>query len=110
MIIDLTGNCQLEEILERHIIDDENFDWWAFRDWEEYVNNAHPHDSITRKQAAVIVEGALSDNNMRNILARACRQRIRSQAVEIIRAFEGLTTSISKAAMAIVDLDRQLRL
>ena len=111
MIIDLTGNCQLVE--ERHVIDDKDFDWGAWQDWKEYVNNANPdgwhRSNITRDQAAVIVEGALADNNMRDILARACSRSIRSQVVEIIRAFEGFKTSISEAAIAIVDLDRKFR-
>lgn len=46
---------------------------------------------------------------MRGILARSAARRIRSQVVKTIRAFEGFKTSISKAAMAIVDFDRQLR-
>lgn len=104
MIIDLTGNCQLVE--ERHVIDDEDFDWGAWQDWKEYVRNAHSGGSIRRE---FIVEGALADNNMRDILARACIRSIRSQVVEIIRAFEGFAMSISKAAIAIVDLDRQFR-
>lgn len=80
------------------------FDWEAHSEWKEYRDKRMGSTPNSRKIAIEVIEEALYDTHMRNILRRACCKEIYSEVNFVIDSW-----NTKRAAARIVDLDCKIQ-